>query len=116
MGGDDSLSGGAGADFFYFDSALSASDNVDHIIDFSIVNDTIMLDDHTFTAAGIGTLATTAFYTGTAAHDANDRIIYDSVTGNICYNADGSGAGAQVLFAHVTAGLAMTYADFGIGG
>ncbi len=47
-----------------------------------------------------------------SALDADDRIIYDSATGRIYYDADGSGAGAQVLFAQVTAGLALTNADF----
>ncbi len=41
-------------------------------------------------------------------------IIYDAATGRIYYDADGSGAGAQVLFAQVTAGLALTNADFSI--
>ncbi len=47
-----------------------------------------------------------------AAHDAEDRIIYDAVTGNIYYDGGGNGAGAQVLFAQVTAGLALTSAHF----
>jgi hypothetical protein len=35
-----------------------------------------------------------------------------SATGRIYYDADGNGAGAQVLFAQVNAGLALTNADF----
>jgi serralysin len=54
------------------------------------------------------------FRAGTSAADANDRIIYDSATGRIYYDADGNDAGAKVLFAQVTAGLALTNADFQI--
>ena len=48
----------------------------------------------------------------TVAADLDDRIIYDSVTGNIYYDADGNGAGTAVLFAQVAAGTALTNADF----
>jgi hypothetical protein len=57
-------------------------------------------------------LSAAAFRLGTAAGDANDRIIYDKATGNIYYDADGSGGGAKVLFAQVTAGTTLTNADF----
>ncbi len=39
-----------------------------------------------------------------------------SATGKIYYDADGNGGGAQVLFAQVTAGTALTNADFLVGG
>ena len=113
--GNDLLSGGTGADLFRFDSALNAATNVDNILDFSVIDDTIVLDQTVFTAlTTLGTLSAAAFRTGAAAADADDRIIYNSATGNIYYDADGNGAGAAVLFAHVTAGLALTNADFGI--
>ena len=115
--GNDTLIGGAGTDHFCFDAALNSSTNVDDIVDFSTVDDTIELAHDIFIEAGaLGTLSASAFYSGTAAHDADDRIIFDSGTGNIYYDADGSGAGAQVLFAHITPGLALTNADFQIFG
>ncbi len=113
--GRDQLTGGTGADNFYFDTALSATANFDRILDFSSVDDTIILDDDIFTTVGaIGTLSANAFVTGAAAQDADDRIIYDNATGNIYYDADGNGAGAQVLFAQVTVGLTLTNEDFNI--
>ena len=44
--------------------------------------------------------------------DDDDRLIFDSATGRLYYDADGTGAGAQVLFAQVAAGLALNNADF----
>lgn len=108
--GSDDLTGGAGADEFWFDSALGA---VDDILDFSVVDDTIVLDRTIF--AGIvanGALAADAFHAGTAAADAEDRIIYNSATGEIFYDSDGTGAAAAVLVARVDPGTALTSADF----
>lgn len=110
--GNDLLTGGAGADKFVFDSALNNSTNVDQLIGFSAVNDTIVLDQTIFAGIATGKLAATGFFAGTAANDASDRIIYDSGTGKIYYDADGNGAGGQVLFAQVAAGTSLTYADF----
>ena len=82
-----------------FTTALGAG-NVDMIVDFTSGTDKIALDDAVFTAiGGLGALNANAFFAGTAAHDADDRIIYDSATGNLFYDADGNGAGAAVLFA-----------------
>jgi Ca2+-binding RTX toxin-like protein len=57
-------------------------------------------------------LGRSAFITGSAAGDADDRIVYNSATGKIFYDADGNGAGAAVLFAQVSAGTALTNLDF----
>ena len=111
--GSDDLTGGTGADRFRFDSALSAATNVDDILDYSVVDDTIFLDRDVFTGiAANGTLAAAAFRAGTSAGDADDRIVYDAATGNIFYDADGLGGVAQILFATVTPATALTNADF----
>jgi len=110
--GNDDLTGGNGADNFVFDTALGAS-NVDDILDFVVADDTIQLDRAIFSGvAANGTLAASAFVAGTAALDASDRIIYDSATGKIFYDADGVGGVAQVLFATVDPGTALNNADF----
>jgi Ca2+-binding RTX toxin-like protein len=114
--GNDRLSGGAGADGFLFDTGLDGSANVDRVVDFSVADDHIQLHQSVFTALALGTLSADAFASGTEAQDADDRIVYDSATGRIYYDADGNGAGAQMLFATVTAGTALTSADFQIVG
>jgi Ca2+-binding RTX toxin-like protein len=110
--GNDILTGGAGRDAFVFSTPRNASSNVDQIIDFSIADDTIHLDSSVFPNASLGTLASSAFVTGTRALDASDRVIYDRAQGNIFYDADGTGSAGAVLFAKVTKGLALTHADF----
>lgn len=110
--GADSLTGGSGKDGFHFDSALGSA-NVDTIADFSAASDTIFLDRDIFTGfAANGTLDAAAFRAGTAAADADDRILYDAATGEIRYDPDGAGGAAAVLFATVAAGTALTNADF----
>lgn len=109
--GADRLTGGGGRDGFRFDAALGP-DNVDAILDFVRADDTFYLDRDVFTAVGGGTLAASAFRAGASALDADDRILYDAATGNIAYDADGSGGGAAMLFATVAAGTVLTNADF----
>lgn len=111
--GNDTLFGALGIDGFRFDTALNAATNVDKIADFKAVDDTIFLDRSIFSGiAADGTLSSDAFRAGTAALDADDRIIYDQSTGKIFYDADGSGGIAAVLFAQVNANTALTNADF----
>jgi Ca2+-binding RTX toxin-like protein len=96
--GHDVLNGGAGADLFVFADALGGS-NVDAIQDFASGADRILLDHNVFSGLATGVLASSAFVLGTAAQDADDRIIYNQATGELWFDADGNGAGAAVLFA-----------------
>ena len=59
-----------------------------------------------------GSLSANAFFAGTAAHDADDRIVYDSATGNLFFDADGHGAGAAMLFANLSNHAALSASDF----
>jgi serralysin len=113
-GGDgrDELTGRGGQDHFVFNTALNAVSNVDEITDFNVADDTIHLENLVFTALANGPLAATQFVIGTAAQDANDRIIYNSATGALLYDADGAGGVAAVQFAQLGAGLALTSQDF----
>ncbi|MFN0193741.1 MAG: beta strand repeat-containing protein [Aestuariivirga sp.] len=108
--GNDTLTGGLGGDNFVFTTALVS--NQDTITDFSVADDTIRLDDAVFTAIATGFLNVNAFKLGVGATEADDRIVYNSATGEVFYDADGTGAAAQVRFAFVTAGTALTQGDF----
>ena len=108
--GSDILSGGAGSDSFRFDTTLSG---IDQILDFSPADDAFSLNRAIFSGIAVnGSLNASAFRLGTAAADADDRIIYDQANGRIYYDADGAGGVAQVLFATVTAGTLLSSADF----
>jgi Ca2+-binding RTX toxin-like protein len=111
--GNDELAGGLGADRFRFDTALNSATNVDNIIDFSVVDDRILLDNKVFTAfADNGKLSNEAFYIGETAHNDTDRIIYSSATGALFYDPDGMGGAAATQFAQLAPGLAMSSQDF----
>lgn len=110
--GNDRLIGGAGNDTFRFDAALGDS-NVDMIKDFVSAEDTIHLDDAVFAGIGpVGALDPAAFAIGTQALDPDDRIIFNSATGELFYDADGSGAGAAVQFALLPDKAAVAADDF----
>jgi Ca2+-binding RTX toxin-like protein len=111
-GGADVLRGGTGVDTFVFDTALNAT-NIDTILDFASGVDRIALDDAIFAAfAGQSMVASSALYIGGAAHDADDRLIYDSTTGTLMYDSDGAGAGTAQAFAVLSLGLSLTEHDF----
>lgn len=111
--GNDILTGGSGRDAFVFDTKPNKKTNHDKITDFKVVDDTIWLDNAVFTKVGKnGTLKSSAFWTGSKAHDASDRIIYDKKAGILYYDADGTGSAAQVQIASLPKNLKMTHKDF----
>jgi Ca2+-binding RTX toxin-like protein len=110
--GNDRMTGGGGADEFVFDTALNARSNVDAITDFG-GDDTIWLSRSIFGEAGAHEqLSDSAFVLGTAARDADDRILYDAAGGKLFFDADGVGGTAAVLFATVAPNTLLTAADF----
>lgn len=112
--GNDTLYGDAGRDVFVFNMALGST-NVEIIVGFSVVDDTMYLDDAIFTRLSAGTLTTAAFARNTTGLASNslDRIIYETNTGRLYYDADGTGtASARVHFATIATNLAITQSDF----
>ncbi|MDQ0568544.1 VCBS repeat-containing protein [Variovorax paradoxus] len=121
LSGDDRIAGGTGADIltggadndtFVFDSAPNA---VDSVTDFNASGsagsgDLVELSRGTFTAlstASGSTLSAAEFASsdGGGAGDvvgAGVHVIYDSATGNLYYDADGSGAANRTLVATLT--------------
>jgi serralysin len=92
--GKDSLTGGAGTDRFVFNTAPAAA-NVDTVRDFKHDIDILVLDDAIYRTIG-PSLSGGELYAAagaTQAHDGNDRIIYDTRTGRLFYDADGDQVG-----------------------
>jgi hypothetical protein len=90
----------------------------DIITDFVVLDDMIEISTSGFTGVGgLGTLSATRFVNmNVGTVNLNTRIIYEFATGVVSYDADGSGIGAAaVQFAQLSAGLALTNADFSIG-
>jgi serralysin len=113
--GNDTLLGGAGGDVFVFNSGLDADNNVDAIVDFSPADDTIQLEDGVFTQIGpVGTLASGAFRANASgtAQTTSDRIIYETDTGKLFYDADGFFSGAAIHFATLSPNLPLQNVDF----
>jgi Ca2+-binding RTX toxin-like protein len=110
-GGADKLSGFGGNDMFVFNSDLG-NGNVDRITDFNPSQDKIHLDDAIFAGLSAGALTSAAFFTGKAAHDSSDHIIYNSSTGALSFDSDGAGGAAQTQFATLSSHPSLSAASF----
>jgi len=100
--GADMLAGGGGGDTFRFSTALGP-DNVDRIVLFNHNTDAIQLDHTVFAALATGGLAAGAFNLGVAATQADDRILFDTASKSLYYDADGLGGADAVRFATIDA-------------
>ncbi|PDQ17353.1 hypothetical protein CN311_30500 [Mesorhizobium sanjuanii] len=110
-GSADKLSGFGGNDVFVFNSALG-NGNVDTITDFDPSQNKIHLDHAIFTGLNLGALTSAAFFEGAAAHDSSDHIIYNSSTGALSFDSDGTGDASQIQFATLSPHLALTAGSF----
>ncbi|MDY0013340.1 MAG: M10 family metallopeptidase C-terminal domain-containing protein [Rhodocyclaceae bacterium] len=119
--GNDTLSGGAGIDFFVFNTAANTASNKDTITDFTSGEDLLQLSLAIFKGLGTtpGALEETQFWSGagiTAAHDADDRLIYNTTSGVLYYDADGIGStsAVQVALLGTTIHPDLAYTDFSL--
>jgi Ca2+-binding RTX toxin-like protein len=116
--GNDTLTGGSEADVFVFDTALSASANRDTVADFASGSDRLQLAASVFGAfAGSSTVLAKQLLVGasaTAATTADHRLIYNTTTGELYYDSDGTGPANAVQFAVLGASThpMITAADF----
>jgi len=117
--GKDTLLGGAGKDIFVFDTRLNPKTNLDKIVDFSVKDDTIWLDNKYFEKLGKGSEAAPGepnkkfFVVGDKAKDGNDYLIYNKKTGKLLYDGDGSGTKVKAVeIAQLSKNLKMTALDF----
>ncbi|MDQ0323379.1 Ca2+-binding RTX toxin-like protein [Pararhizobium capsulatum DSM 1112] len=111
--GNDKLTGGAGNDTFVFNTKISAASNVDTITDFNVMNDTIWLDNAVMSALG-SAIESGEFWKSASgtAHDKSDHIIYETDTGWLNYDSNGSLAGGSVHIAKLDSNLELKYGDF----
>jgi serralysin len=114
--GNDTLAGGAGRDSFDFLTAPGNA-NADNIADFGSRSDKIRLDDAVHMRAGtLGSFSLNdpRFWAAPGAvrgHDATDRVVYNTSTGSLYYDADGSGGGGQQVIAVLQGAPALTATD-----
>src|SRR5205085_484354 len=112
----DVLTGGAGADHFIFNAWLSG-DTSGRITDFGSGADKIHLDANVMWMLGTGGNFSTAdprFYAAAGAssgHDVDDRVVYNTSTGQLWYDADGSGSGAALLVTTLQGAPALLASD-----
>jgi Ca2+-binding RTX toxin-like protein len=108
--GDDTLTGGAGADKFVRKYSTTGTDT---IADFQPGEDFYYVSASGFGGGLIrGAVITPEQFTiGSGAVDSNTRFIYNNDTGALFFDADGTGATAQVQTATLSTGLAMSNSD-----
>lgn len=114
--GNDTFTGGDGGDTFRFSSALSKT-NIDTITDFLTNVDRLELDDAVFKKFIGDSNLSDNFVSGGAgvkALDTNDYLIFNTASGALFYDADGSGKGAAVQFATLVGVTDLSASDFWI--
>jgi Ca2+-binding RTX toxin-like protein len=109
--GHNTLSGGAGHDLFAFGIKPDGS-VISTITDFDPNQDLISFNAAGFAKLPFGVLPATEFHIGKHAATPAQHIIYDANTGYLYYDANGSGAGQQELFAVLHPHLALSHFDF----
>src|SRR5919109_5093692 len=118
-GGVDTLWGGTGVDHFIFRETGTA--NADFVSDFASGVDKIVLDASVMSALGAsgnfaaGDARFAANSSGTA-QDANDRVVFNTTTKQLFYDADGNGSGAAVLIATLQSGATLAATDIVVEG
>lgn len=116
--GADTLTGGLGADHFRFTSPVKAGAPVETITDFSSAQgDVLEFSKAAFRGFGatLGALTDDQFFATAGvptAHDATDRILYDTTSGTVWYDADGTGKAVAVPIAVLDGHPTLHASDF----
>ena len=111
----DFLAGGSGADTFVY---ASSSDGGDFVDDFETGTDMIEIDAGGFGGGlGAGSLAANYFVSGSgvgATEGGHGQFLYDTDTGDLYWDEDGTGAGAAQHIATLGGTPSLSAADFTI--
>ena len=116
--GNDTVGGGGDQDHLVFREFGAA--NADTVISFATSWDDLQLDSAAFTqigATGQFAAGDARFYSAAGAasgHDANDRLVFNTSTGQLYYDDDGSGAHAAQLVATLTGGATLAASDISV--
>lgn len=135
--GDDKFTGGSGADTFVYGKVItktatgdkatvaqtyndvaSSLTGVDTITDFVSGTDKIQLNRDlfsSFTSSGAISATNLKQGAGAVATTASEFLVFDSTSHTLYYDADGSGAGAQVALVTLTGVNTLAVGDFSIG-
>jgi len=106
--GNDELQGGAGADLFRY---FGGQTGLDRILDFTANEDKLQVSSAFYHP--VGTLQFVAG-PGASSNSANATFLYDTNTGIVSFDSDGTGAAAAVQLAQLNTGLTLTVSDFGV--
>lgn len=115
--GRDYLTGDLGADRFVFDFLPTSIETSDVIADFQRGIDKVALNQLGFLGLAPGVLSATAFNTNATglAADASDRITYESDTGYLWYDRDGTGVQfGRIFFADLASNIGLSQNDFSV--
>ena len=108
------MTGGTGNDSFVFIEAGSGA----AVHDFATGVDKIRLDAggsmSALGASGNFAAGDARFHTGAAAHDADDRVIYNASSGELWYDGDGNGSASAMLIANLQAGATVVATDIAV--
>lgn len=117
------VAGGAGSDYIKLGGStdtvvFNSLTGSDTIVNYVLADDSIQLSKAVFTGLGVvGALTAAEFESGAglvAAATAAGRIVHDTTTGDIYYDADGSGATAAVKIGTVGTAVDLVVGEFAI--